>query len=63
MTALLRSTFPGLFRGRDAVVEEFFAWHNAHRGSRRRTAEQYLEIVRVKPPSDRGGWEVLYRVR
>jgi hypothetical protein len=60
---LLRSTFPGRFRGREQVVAEFFAWHNAHRGHRRRTAEEYLKIVRVRPPSERGGWEVLYTLR
>jgi len=45
---------------REEALEEFFAFHRAHNGKRRRDPAEFIEIVEVRGGSDR--WEIDYRV-
>ena len=45
---------------REAAIEEFFSWHRAHNGRRRRDPTEWIEVVDVR--RDGGGWEIDYRV-
>jgi len=40
---------------REEALEEFFAFHRAHNGKRRRDPTEFIEIVEVRRES--GGWE------
>ena len=44
---------------REEALEEFFAFHRAHNGKRRRDPTEFIEIVEVR--REGGGWEIDYR--
>jgi len=44
---------------REEALEEFFAFHRAHNGRRRRDPVEFLEVVEVR--REGGGWEIDYR--